>query len=215
MRTRRRWRTGTRLIAGVLGALVVGCTAPSPFDADPPASDDAGPDDEAAADPDRGADGPADGEVSDRERPNGATPDDGNGDDAPGAPESDGTPDPEARACNDAVVVAASETIDRQIDALGAADFEAALTFASRRFQAEVEPAIFEAIIVAQYPILLDEPEAEFGRCAQVEDLARIEVTVIATDGARDALLYLLVREEGRWSIDGATSVDEPAREFV
>jgi hypothetical protein len=212
MGPRRGRRPHAGLAGGLLLVLLFGCTAPSPFDADPSASDGAG---------DQGGEG-APGDEPD------AGPDDGvRDDDPPGASQPDATPDPddsaergtpadpEARVCNEAVVVAAGETIDGQIDALGAADFESALGFASRRFQAEVAPEIFEAIITAQYPILLDEPEAEFGRCAQVADLARMEVTVTAGDGTRDALVYLLVREEGRWSIDGATSIEEPQRELV
>jgi hypothetical protein len=193
MRTRRRRVVSDAALAGLLVGAVLGCTAPSPFDAEPPGSgttDGSGPTDSAdGGDPD--ADPPS------------ATPD------------RDVPPDPEVSACNDAVVVAARETIGGQIDAFDDADFDRALTFASRRFQAEVEPEIFEAIIVAQYPVLLAEPDTQFGPCVQVTDLARIEVTVTGSDGVRDALVYLLVREEGRWSIDGATSVEEPQRELV
>ena len=205
MRHRRRRRAGTGLVAGLFGALVVGCTAPSPFDAEPPASDDVVvPDEGTADDP---------GDAAPDIEPETADPDvapDPDGPSAPGAPA-----DPQASVCNDAVAVAAGETIAAQIAAIGAAYFESALGFASRRFQAGVEPETFEGIITTQYPILLAEPDTEFGPCAQVADLARIEVTVTAADGSTDALVYLLVREEGRWSIDGASSIAPPDRDVV
>lgn len=206
MRHRRRRHARTALLAGLLGALVVGCTAPSPFDAEPPAPNGHGASDDDGALDDGGVAEPAPEDVG----PDDVPPADAVPDDDPGAPA-----DPEAGRCNEAVVVAAGETIGGQIDALGAADFESALDFASRRFQAEVDPATFEGIITAQYPILLAEPDTAFGPCAQVADLARIQVTVTADDGASDALIYLLVREEGRWSIDGATSTGPRDRELV
>ena len=204
MRTRRRGRIHAGLAAGLVTAVLFGCTAPSPFDV----PDDAQNGDAAAGDaPSDDAPG-AGPDARDDPDP------DGPGADNSDAPDADG-PDPQAAVCNDAVVAAAGATIESQLDALGEADFESALRFASRRFQAEVDPANFEAIITAQYPVLLDDAEAEFGRCAQVDDLARLEVMVTGTDGARDALVYLLVREEGRWSIDGAASVEEAPSELV
>jgi hypothetical protein len=209
---RRRGRSSAGVAAGLVVVLLFGCSAPSPFDAASSTPGDDGGFDER---------GPADGDtgMADDDPGDGAEPDSGgDGDADPDAPTGspDDTPtDPEARVCNDAVVAAAGATIDSQLDALGEADFDRALSFASRRFQAEVDLDNFEAIISAQYPILLDEARAEYGRCAQVDDLARMEVTVTGTDGARDALVYLLVREEGRWSIDGAASVDQEPRELV
>jgi len=93
------------------------------------------------------------------------------------------------------------EVIGAQTEALGRGDFAGARAQASRAYQERVPLATFMAIISADYPYLLAQPQTDFGDCMVLADGV---VLMAVTYDPGDALLYWLVREDDRLVIDGA-----------
>lgn len=121
--------------------------------------------------------------------------------------EADPTTDPTAPgfevtrcAPEDAALMAA--TITGQQSAFADADFSSARSFASESFRSMVTVDEFEYLITREYGFLLDGPPITVQKCAQVDSVGEVQVSVGSSE--ERTLVYRLVRERGTWAIDGA-----------
>ena len=112
--------------------------------------------------------------------------------------------------CDEATQAAIDDTIAGQLDAFAAGDYAAALGFASERFRAGTTPEQFQAVIEADYALLIGARGHRSGTCVVRGDAAQILVTV---DGAARELVYAMVDEDGEWRIDVAGFAADGASE--
>lgn len=117
------------------------------------------------------------------------------------------TPSDSPDSCTDDVLAGIEQTINGQQDAFARGDYAEARTFASQTFQASVTEEQFALIIGESYGFLLDDPQVEILKCAQLGDLAQVVVRVSSSPPV--GMSYRLVLEEPGWRIDGATVVAE------
>lgn len=113
--------------------------------------------------------------------------------------------------CTDEVREILGSTIDAQLDAFRAGDWEAALELATEDFRSGFDPARFQAVIESEFPIVAAHVDRAFGPCAVSADgEAQFAVEVTDDTGASRGLAYLLSREDGAWHIGGAIPLDAP-----
>lgn len=129
--------------------------------------------------------------------------------DAPTAPPPDDTtaalPD-----CDDERRDELETLVGMQLDAFATDDFAGAHELASTTFRGGIDVKDFEAVIREQYPVVLDDTDPAYGRCVSTAAQGVLEVGLSGPDGVA-SLVYLLVRENGRWTIDGAQYSTPPA----
>lgn len=137
------------------------------------------------------------------------------------APTSDetspATPSPDATAsvqCTEDERAAMEEVVRDQLAAFSAGDFAAARDLASETFRAGIDLDDFEALITEEYPVVLADTDPAFGRCAATDPGGLLEVAVSGPDGVAE-LVYLLVREDGRWAIEAAQYTTPPGDDGV
>lgn len=109
----------------------------------------------------------------------------------------------QVRPCDEATVAAIDEVIDGQLAAFRAGDFERALSFASAGFRARVPPERFEQLITQGFPAVREAKGHRSAQCLTDGQQAAVLVVVTGREGS-DALAYQMVREDGRWRINGA-----------
>lgn len=111
--------------------------------------------------------------------------------------------------CTDDVRDVLGRTIDAQLHAFRAEDWDGALEFATDDFREGFDAARFREVIEAEFPVVAANVERSFGPCAvSSDDEAQFAVTVMDADGATQALAWLLSREAGIWRIGGAVPLD-------
>jgi len=119
-------------------------------------------------------------------------------------------PTPRAdRDCTDEQRTTLTATVDGQLDAITAREWEQALGFATDGFRADIGPDRFREIILEGFPVVADARARDIGRCRVEDDRATLAVTVEDRDGTRQPLLYLFARDGDGWAIDGAVPPSE------
>ncbi len=185
-------------------ALAIGggaCTSTA-TDADDPATEAGAPTSTSPSDPEPSL-------APSTSAPPSATPSqDGTANPSPD-PSSDATPSIDCTADERAGMEA---VVRDQLAAFSAGDFAAARDLASETFRAGIGLDAFEALISEQYPVVLADTDPAFGRCAATNPGGLLEVAVSGPDGVAE-LVYLLVREDGRWAIEAAQYTTPPGDE--
>jgi hypothetical protein len=99
------------------------------------------------------------------------------------------------------------EVIAGQLAAFADDDWEGALGFASSDFRAVTDADAFALLIEEAYPAAADAVEHRSERCVtRGTGAAEVRVEVVAADGDRARMIYLLVDEDG-WRIAGAVAL--------
>lgn len=93
-------------------------------------------------------------------------------------------------------------TITGQQSAFADADFLTARAFASESFRSTITVDEFEYLITREYGFLLDDPPITVQKCAQVDRIGEVQLSVGTS--TKRTMIYRLVRERGAWAIDGA-----------
>jgi ABC-type transporter MlaC component len=103
--------------------------------------------------------------------------------------------------------------VDAQLTALRSGDFAAAYALAARGIQRRFDERLFAAMMRRGYAPLLRASEADIG---VVRDLRgeQAQVTVAVVDGRKENIVYRywLVREDGKWRVNGVTAESAPAQ---
>lgn len=116
--------------------------------------------------------------------------------------------------CTDDERAAMEAVVRDQLEAFSAGDFAAARDLASETFRGGVDLDDFEVLITEEYPVVLADTDPAFGRCAATNPGGLLEVAVSGPDGIAE-LVYLLVREDGRWAIEAAQYTTPPGDDGV
>jgi hypothetical protein len=103
--------------------------------------------------------------------------------------------------------------VDAQLTALRSGDFAAAYALAARGIKVRFDERLFAAMMRRGYAPLLRANEADIGI---VRDLRgeQAQVSVALEDGRKQSVVYRywLVREDGKWRVNGVTVEQAPAR---
>lgn len=93
-------------------------------------------------------------------------------------------------------------TIQRQLEAVRAADFGRAYHHSARETQERLTPVQFEYYVRRQYANLALARQVEFGAIRFKEDTAVVEVFFVQRNGTTQPCLFTLRREHGIWKIE-------------
>ena len=101
--------------------------------------------------------------------------------------------------------------IQQQLDAFNRKDYDTAYSFASRHIQAKFSRLEFEEMVKDGYPQIARSRRAVFDKIAfsETENRAMATVTITGLDRITITANYRMVREDGKWKIDGVMMIHE------
>lgn len=115
-----------------------------------------------------------------------------------------------APTMNPATRRALETAVNRQLDALGKGDYQAALRYAAVSFRERFTPRRFGELIREQFPAMLAVKKATFGPARHTSEMAEMTVILEGTDGGgsdssssgtRTQYIYIFSREGREWRI--------------
>ena len=101
--------------------------------------------------------------------------------------------------------------IRQQLDAFNREDYDTAYLFASRHIQTKFSKREFEQMVKDGYPQIARAKRAAFDTISfsETENRAMATVMVTGLDRITITASYRMVREDGKWKIDGVAMMDE------
>ncbi|MBI2517143.1 MAG: DUF4864 domain-containing protein [Opitutae bacterium] len=102
---------------------------------------------------------------------------------------------------------AVKQTVEAQLQAIRAKDFEAAYRYASRGIRRQFSAPVFAAMLKRGYPVLVRHTSADLGVVRDDrENDAMVVVTVVDQLQRSAAYRYYLTHEGEAWRIDGVVA---------
>lgn len=101
--------------------------------------------------------------------------------------------------------------IQQQLDAFNRKDYDTAYSFASRHIQTKFSRPEFEEMVKDGYPQIARSRRAVFEKItfSETENRAMATVTITGLDRITITANYRMVREDGKWKIDGVMMIHE------
>ncbi|MEO6993611.1 MAG: DUF4864 domain-containing protein [Lacunisphaera sp.] len=121
--------------------------------------------------------------------------------------------EPEMRVSPKKVREEVQATVETQLNALRAGNFEQAYELASAGIKAQFDVRLYAELIRRGYPVLLQANEAELGIVRDKnEAFAQVRVTILDRQKRATVYSYSLVKEKAGWRINGLVLEQRQAR---
>ena len=114
---------------------------------------------------------------------------------------------PEFKPSREATKQQLIDVIEAQLTAFRANDWQKAHSFAAAPIQREYSAKMFEEMVRKGYPVIARSVSAQFGVATDNGTEAAIDVIVFAKGGQALRYHYFLIREDGKWKINGVQEV--------